>query len=338
MGNITTDIIIGVVSNTIFKAPQHITKGGKHKYIYLSLYYSNVKGLDKYGIANNVSVFGENDYHIKIHNNTNTIINFYVWSTVSSVPNNVFIFPYLQMLEYVAHIASIRYNLHNKFITVAISDVDYIKLEADKNNYDFEAINNLVNTNDNVIIFNTIDDLKRDYKNILNQHEEHLMLNSNGCVCVNGRQHDKKRRMITALLANMSSIICKYLGLNFQIVNYHVNYLDDSMKGLLFVNTSWPNQSILATTSLTRIVNNIETLNDSINLSSLMSAQYKISVNNIFNGILTKLTEHFNNHVNQAFDSYEKFNMLYKLILATLTDQQIEDIHVNYPVELFVLS
>ena len=338
MGNITTEQIIGIIMNTIFKAPQHITKGGKHKYIYLSLYYSPVKGLDKYGIANNASVFGENDYHIKIHNNTDTIINFYVWSTVSSVPNNVFIFPYLQMLEYVAHIASIRYNLHNKFITVAISDVDYIKLEADKNNYNFEAINELVNTNDNVIMFNTIDDLKRDYKNILNQHEEHLMLNSNGCVCINGRQHDKKRRMITALLANMSVIICKYLGLNFQIVNYHVNHLDDSMKGLLFVNTSWPNQSVLTTTCSTRIVNNIETLNDSINLSSLMSAQYKSNVNDIFNGILMKLTEYFNTPDNQVFDNYEKFNMLYKLILATLTDQQIADIDVNYPVELFVLS
>ena len=336
MGNITTEQIIGIIMNTIFKAPQHITKEGRYKFIYLSLYYSSVKGLDKYGIANNASVFGENNYHIKIHDNTDTIMNFYVWPTVLNTPNNVFIFPYIQMLEYVAHIASIRYNLHNKFITVAISDVDYIELENNKKNYDFEAINELVNTNDNVIMFNTIDDLKRDYKNILNQHEEHLMINSSGCVCINGRQHDKKRRMITALLANMSAIICKYIGLNFQIVNYHVSRLDDNMKGLLFVNSSWPNQSVLTTTSSTRIVHSIETLNDSTNLSALMSAQYRNNVDIIFNGILTKITEHFNTPNNQTFDNYEKFNTLYKLILATLTDQQIADIHVNFPIELFV--
>ena len=336
MGNITTDEIEGVSINTTFKAPLHRTRAGKHKYVYVSMYYSSSKGLDKYGVANNYSVFGENDYHIKIHTKTHAIMNFYVWSSIPSIPNNIFIFPYIQMLEYVAHIASIRYNLYNNYITVAISDVDYIDLERNKDNYNFEAIEKLVNTNSNVIMFKTIDDLKVNYRNILNQHEEHLMINSNGCVCVNGRQHDKKQRMITALLANISDIICKYLGLNYQIVNYHINHINDDSHGVIFVNTSYTNQSILTTTANTRVITSMETLNDSANLLALRSMQYQNNVNTIFNNILTTLTQYFATEENQRFTSYEHFDEVYKVVLASLTNQQYTDINVSFPLELFV--
>lgn len=324
MGLITIDNIVRHYFNDTLKAPVHVNERNRHKYVYLSMYYSHNKGIDKYGVANNESVFSENDYHTQIHTSTTSIVNYY------SITDNLF--AWIEMLEFISHVASIRYNLYHNFITVAISDSDYIPIEQSKLNYDFNTYEQIIKTNNNVIMFKSLNDLRLNYKNILHHHEEHIMFNKNGFVCVNEREHDKKRRLILSLLLNISYIISNKFNLNYSSVKYNVNKLDNSLQGLLLVNTRQYNQQNTYNTTLTtgkntRLVSSIETIDNNQQMKSLISEQYKYKVNEVFNDVLTNIITYL--------EYIDNINKLYKLILSSLLEIPLNLIDDVIPEKLF---
>lgn len=286
MGNITVRRFVRVCKSEDLKCHYFEDIERKRRYIYVSLYNTSFKGVSKFGIANGTTVISELDYHKDIHSNITDVYNLYIYPTY----NTDNLYPYIQMIEYILHIASVYYDLANNFNTLCYSDISLIRQEY--NPFQDLFLNQLGNPDDHRVIvkFTSLNDLREKFKFIINKHEEHITYTEddkgNKRSITNKRYHDKKRRILTALMLHICNKTAYKFGLEYDLVQYclkdkaEINYGDILVASGLTI-------SITPTANIITEVNDIKTPY----LSVLLHKSFEDKVNETFNNIINKLSD-----------------------------------------------
>ena len=286
MGNISVRRFVKIGLDQNLKCHYFEDKDKRRRYVYISLYNTSFKAVSKYGIANGATVISELEYHKEIHSNITDLYNLFIYSTY----NTDKLYPYIQMLEYITHIASVYYDLVNNYNTICYSDVSLINQEY--NPFKDIFLNQLGNPEDHRVIikFNNINDLREKFKYIINKHEEHITYKEddkgNKEAITNKRYHDKKRRILTSLLLHICNKTAHKFNLEYELVQYRLKDKAEIDYGNIIV-TSGLTVQLTPTSNIITEINDIKTPY----LNVLLHKTFEDKCNGIFNMILDKLED-----------------------------------------------